>query len=360
MRGRSLHSIWRTAVRRRRAFALLVILIVLGTAATTAAWATAPGKNGRIVFRRFLDVDRSHAAIFTVNPDGTKVMRVTRPPAGVIDTEPDWSPEGKKIAFERQLPCPAGGPKNGFNNTCDLVYTVQRDGKRLKSLVACNFVAAGAVPDSCVGADQPAWSPDGSQIAFVYNLSDDAYVGSLTLNAGIWIVNADGTGLHQVTQRTPGSSWDLGPQWSPDGSKLVFERFDFVAQASAVFTAKIDGSSLFQVTQWALNGGNSPDWSPDGRWILFRGEPADGSGNVYKIRPHGTGLTNLTNGAPNGYHYASSSFSPDGSKITTARTPGIGPEGAADVFVMNADGSNLRPVTRTRLWDSGADWGPRG
>ena len=45
--------------------------------------------------------------------------------------------------------------------------------------------------------------------------------------------------------------------------------------------------------------------------------------------------------------------------IVTARTPGIGPEGAADVFVMNADGSNIRQVTKTRLWESSVDWGPR-
>ncbi len=43
--------------------------------------------------------------------------------------------------------------------------------------------------------------------------------------------------------------------------------------------------------------------------------------------------------------------------IVTARTPGVGPEGAADVFVMNADGSNIRQVTKTRLWESSVDWG---
>ena len=58
-------------------------------------------------------------------------------------------------------------------------------------------------------------------------------------------------------------------------------------------------------------------------------------------------------------HYLSSSFSPDGRMIVTARTPGTGPDGAADVVVMRADGSHARAVTKSPLWESAADWGPR-
>jgi cytochrome c5 len=58
-------------------------------------------------------------------------------------------------------------------------------------------------------------------------------------------------------------------------------------------------------------------------------------------------------------HYASSSFSPDGRMIVTARTPGTGPDGAADVVVMRADGSHARAITKSPLWESAADWGPR-
>ena len=78
-------------------------------------------------------------------------------------------------------------------------------------------------------------------------------------------MNADGTGRRQVTQRNPGSSWDSEPQWSPDGTKLVFVRHDFGRDADAVFTANVDGSGVFQVTPWALNAGGDPDWSPDGK-----------------------------------------------------------------------------------------------
>jgi Tol biopolymer transport system component len=345
---------------RNRALVITLALLGLMGAAlvlSVAARATAPGRDGRIVFRRYLDTGRTTSAIFTVNPDGTREQQVTHPQAGVDDREPDWSPSGAKIAFERKLPCPAGGPKDGLNNTCDLVYTVGRNGKGLTELVPCGFDVSRPFPGTCVGVDDPAWAPDSSRLAFQYNLVDPAYTGSLGVDAGIWTVRQDGTGLQQVTQRTPGTAWDSGPQWSPDGRKLVFVRFDFAQQAEAIFTVNADGTGETQVTPWQLGAGDHPDWSPDGHWILFRVQANDGSSNVYKAHPDGTSITNLTNQSGDGYQYLSSGFSPDGRKIVTARTPGTGPEGAADVVVMNADGSNAHPVMQTRLWESGADWG---
>src|SRR6266516_262161 len=63
--------------------AVLVVLAVLGTAATTA-WATPPGKNGQLVFRRYLDVGRTTGPLFTANQDGSKVRQITHPASGVI------------------------------------------------------------------------------------------------------------------------------------------------------------------------------------------------------------------------------------------------------------------------------------
>jgi len=358
-------------VRRARARLSALLLVTAAAVAAalagsaTLAQATVPGKNGRIVYRRFLDTAKTRSALFTVNPDGTKVKQVTRPAPHVIDLEPDWSPNGATIAFERQVSCPAGGAKDGMNNTCDRIYTVKPNGTGLRSFVPCSFKVDPTSGMSsrpgldCVGVDQPAWSPDGSKVAFQYNLVDRSYTDSLNLDAGIWIVNADGTGLHQVTQRAPGSAWDFGPQWSPDGSKLVFYRADLKIGADAVFTVDVDGTGEFQVTPWDVNAGNSPDWSPDGQWLLFDVQPKDGSSNLYKGHPDGTALTNLTKQSVSGKHYLSASFSPDGTKIVTARTPGAGPEGAADVVVLNSDGSKAHAVTKTRLWESATDWGPR-
>ena len=65
------------------------------------AEATFPDDNGRIAFRRFLDADQTTGAVFTVNPDGSGEVQVTRPRAGFVDRNPDVSPDGRRIVFQR-------------------------------------------------------------------------------------------------------------------------------------------------------------------------------------------------------------------------------------------------------------------
>ena len=330
-----------------------------GSSPTFAAQATPRGMNGQIAFRRYLDNERRTGALFRVNPDGSGVARLTRPPRGVVDQFEDWAPDGRKLVFERKLPCPAGGPRDGLDGTCDLIYVVRRGGTGLKPLVPCDFDVSKPFPGTCVGARTPSWSPDGTEIAFRYALVDQHYVDSFHTNIGIWIVGADGSGRRQVTQLTPGSSWDREPQWSPDGTKLAFVRDDLVRRAEATFTVNVDGTGLFQVTPWALNAGGRPDWSPDAKWIIVTAGPGDGSENVYKIHPDGTGLVNLTRQRAAGYHYLTSTFSPDGKWIVSARTPGAGLNGHADLVLMRPNGSGLHRIVKTPFWESSVDWGPR-
>jgi TolB protein len=313
--------------------AALVALVACG--AVAAAAAGLGGTNGKIVFRRYLDGRHQTGALFTVNPDGSGLRQITHPPKGIVETEPVWSPDAKRIAFEYDV-----GSKS-------LVYLVSADGKDPKPLAACT--------GDCAGQDSPAWSPDGSRIA----------MGSGSVRKEeVWIVKTNGTGLEQLTQRdnpngNPGMD-DGQPGWSPDGTKVAFVRHLAQPQPrgrTAIFVIGADGTGERQLTPWTLNAGDHPEWSPDGTRILFRSNPWGGPvSNIYTIRADGTGLTQLTH-ARLGQGYLSSSFSPDGRWITFGLSRGSGKKETAAVYVMRANGTGIRAITRPPFWDSAPDWG---
>jgi Tol biopolymer transport system component len=167
------------------------------------------------------------------------------------------------------------------------------------------------------------------------------------------------TGDVRVVLRAPDfAAGYYGAVFSPDGSRLAYVRenspLSKPAGGHALFVASANGGRPRQITPWALDGGDGPDWSPDGKWILFRSyEGGAKQSQIYVVRPNGTGLRALTH-FPVPTQLLSASYSPDGKWITVAKT-GVGEE--PDVFVMRANGTGIRPVTRTRIWDSAPDWG---
>lgn len=174
---------------------------------------------------------------------------------------------------------------------------------------------------------------------------------------------ADGTQAHRVTQRHVSTTVrakhrlvDNWPQWSPDGTRLVFERGDntrFISKgvvAHAIFTVRLDGTGYRRLTPWGLDAAQ-PDWSADGKWILFRSqESGERQNNLFLVHPNGTSLHQITHTFGGTYTWASYTFSPDGRFITAARSPGHGKAGNADVYVMNVDGTGLRDITNAYPW----------
>ena len=170
-----------------------VATLLAGLLATgPAAQATVPGTNGRIAYSRFADATFRHADIVSTNPDGTGLRKLTKTPAGTYDFNPDWSPHGTKVAFERDTPVGGG------------IDTVNADGSNLRQITFAGF-----------GDQDPAWSPDGTRIAVE---RFDIPAG----RDGIYVIDSDGSNPVQVTQNdTRGENEE--PQWSPDGTKLVFQ-----------------------------------------------------------------------------------------------------------------------------------------
>jgi TolB protein len=316
----------------------LVIVVVLALAAATFASvvsATAPGNNGQIAFRRYFDAAHTSGAVFRINADGSGERRTTHPPKGVVDDQPDWSPDGSLITFSR---CPKRP-----ESAC-AIYIVRPDGSRLTRVSAC---PPGGKPPKCSDDNLPAFSPDGQQIVFGRGLGD---------HFDIVIVDRR-TGDQRVVVRAT-NRFNLGdPQFSPDGRRLLFVKIGLPSgRAHAIFVANVDGSGVRQVTPWRLTAGDNPDWSPDGDQILFRSnvEVDNKQSQIYLVHPDGTGLKLLTH-FKTGAIVASSSFSPDGKGIVFATT---GVSGNADLFVMRPDGTRRHRLTRTKAWDSAPDWGP--
>jgi Tol biopolymer transport system component len=176
----------------------------------------------------------------------------------------------------------------------------------------------------------------------------------------------DAAGHHLRELVTPKPYWGdvKSAHWAPNGKQLVVEEDDSGWKSSgpgkghkALFVVDPNGTDLRQLTPWSLDAGDA-DWAPDGSAILFRSEPNDNDdgpgGNLYTIHPDGTDMQQLTR-YMGGTLVLSSSYSPDGKEIVFSKS---GVAGAPDIFVMNADGTNVQPVTHTSVWESQPDWGP--
>jgi TolB protein len=339
------------STRLRALFAVACALVAIAAVVASAAPAAAPGKNGGIAFRRYFDQQQTSGAVFTVSAGGEAAKQVTRPPAGVVDDQPEWAPDGSLIAFTR---CAQGA-------ICH-VFVIAPDGTGLAPVGP--LCPTGANEQTCPDDEHASFSPDSKVLALVQatgTVKADPSGGTWIEHSALALLNVDGGGRHVVYQAAPFSG-DLGyPVFSPDGKQLVFERtasgFTKQAGKNAVFVIGVDGSDPRRLTPWAESDGDNPDWSPDGKWILFHSHLEDPShqSQIFLIHPDGSGRKQLTHFS-NGTHVASSTFSPDGKWIAISK----GPEGGnIDVYVMRVDGTHMRRVTRSKLWESAPDWGPR-
>lgn len=309
--------------RSKAGFTAVLGAVAAAGVVAALAQATVPGKNGQIVYM--------HAnKLFVINADGTGERELPHT-AGMAEDQPDWSPDGSKVAFQRCL-----------QRACN-VWTVTRSGASLRRI--------GRASDEA----DPAWAPNGKQIAYSRGGGGDAYDFPLEPDqiehAEIYVMNANGGAAHPLTGITTGKPFSAdveAPAWSPSGKQIVFavhnSKLGDPANQRALFVINADGSAQRQLTPWSLNGGGRLDWSPDGKLILFRVAVAKKAhGNIYTVHPDGSGLKQLTR-YPAPKAVFSGSFSPDGKWITFSRFSGSTPY--PTIFAMHTDGTGVRRVTR--------------
>jgi Tol biopolymer transport system component len=331
------------------AAALGVVCVGCGAATPTASTDTAARGGarlpaGRIVFRRFLDEAQTQSALFTVRSDGSAERQVTHPPAGTTDDQPDWSPDGKLIAFERcsdAAGCHAftvaagGGPPHQVHVRCQL---------------------AGACDVS-----GPTWTPAGQLVVVLAQGREKVNGGQRQIQQASLELLDLARGTQRTILKRPQWAGDIAaPAISADGRTVVYTHanswLSVPADAASLYTIGIDGSANRRITPWKLGGGDHPAFSPDGS-ILFRSyeDEETRQSQFMTVEPDGTGLkqlTHFTEGTP----VLSASYSSDGRWIVYAAG---GAGGNANLYVMRADGTDSRPLMRTGAWDSAPDWGPK-
>lgn len=255
--------------------------------------------NGPITF---VEHDGRTSSISTIEPDGSGRVKLLASDGLVTDL--DWSSDGRRLVYgwgdlfvlDLQTEETTRLTPNGFGVSWSpdgsrVVFAEDREGQN-DAIVVTNAGGTGAtVLTEASNLGWTDWSPDGSRILFV---------GPGPAGAGqgwdIYVMNADGSG---VTNLTNSDTVDLDPSWSPDGSTILFRsRRDpppgwTVGHApDELYLMAPDGSAVRRLTTDDARD-QSPVWSPDGGWIAFTSQAANGNSGIYIMRADGTDRTRV-------------------------------------------------------------------
>jgi Tol biopolymer transport system component len=270
---------------------------------------------------------RGMATFSDLRIEGTGTGFTLQATAGGMSTAPsaafDVAPAGR-IAFVSDR---GGTPK---------IYVMNADGSGLRKLTT------GPHADS-----RPAWSPDGSRIAF-------ARAGDSS-SCGIYVMNADGSGLTRLTS----GCGDITPTWSPDGGRIAFGKWTLGSLSTGIYVMNADGSGVSQLTEGLHD--EYPAWSPDGQKIAFNHTyvlwESDYFTQIFVMNADGTHVRPLSGSGGAQFAESGPSWSPDGSRIVYwSYGAGIATIGGGTIYKGASSPFSNGDVN----YYSTPDWSPNG
>lgn len=354
---------FQVGIRRKLLIMLVLLVLILPLVGCEQ------GTMSKILF---ISERAGNSDIYIMDADGGNQINLNNNPS--LDESPCWSPDGKKIMFVSD--------RDGNRE----IYIMDADGSNLINL-----------SNNPASDERPSWLPDGKKILFesnrdgkrgiyimdadgtnptklpcypdewqVYALSPDGKTIAFQIASDIRVLDIE-TG--EETNLTNNPSWDLGPIcWSPDGKEIAFTSGK--DGHLEIYLIGADGNNLKRLTTYSGNippqvgmvhpGYRGLAWFPDGEKLLAWLYDVEISWDLYSIDKDGNNQVNLTRDLPDRGGFPFGSCSHDGKRVAfSIMIPHLPESGGYDeIWVVDADGTNLTRLTYNQVRDVGSVWQP--
>src|SRR6266545_2016590 len=276
------------------------------TPATNDSGTTTP-TNGELLYAKRLSDGWS---LFALDQESGTERQITQ---GYRDYGSDWSPDGTRIVYDSES-------REGGQG----IWVMNADGSE-----ATKLIDDGSVP---------AWSPDGTRIAFARpDLGEVVWYGKGARGTPfyLYVMDADGTNVQRLTD---GRFSDYSPAWSPDGTQIAFVRHG--RERAGLLVMNADGSNVRRVAGLGIEIFGAPAWSPDGATIAVAVNGIKGGppGGIMLLPADASGERTTIQGTEVEYpdYVSDPTWSPDGEWIAYVHSY------QGELVILHPDGSDRR------------------